>query len=276
MVCFGKKDAKPQPVAAEKLPAEAPPEKVPATLMLRPAEVFLRPGEKAKFEVVAYDKHGECIGPVDATCYFPKNLGKMDANGVFIAGRRGGIGEVRAEVEGRGGKVVGAARVRVVPDLPISENFESYKDGDIIGWWTGVSKAKYVITTIDGSKVLKKISNDLGPMINRTLAFITPSIPAGYTVEADIRGDKVVVEGPKGPVVMRGDAGVVNARYVLEAYENGTKLHVVSWVPGPRFEKGVDFTWPEDKWYRLKLKVEIVEQDGKQGRQDLRQGLAAR
>ena len=42
------------------------------------------------------------------------------------------------------GKIVGTARVRVVPDLPIGEDFESFKDGDIVGWWIGVSKAKYV------------------------------------------------------------------------------------------------------------------------------------
>ncbi len=261
MACFGKKDAKPQPVAAEKLPAEAAPEKLPATLMLRPAEVLLRPGEKAKFEVIAYDKHGDRIGPVNSTCYFPKNLGKIDAGGVFTAGSRGGIGEVRAELEtvdGKG-KITGVARVRVVPALPISEDFESYKDGDVVGWWSGVSKAKYVIETLDGSKVLKKISNDLGPVLNRSMAFITPPIPAGYTVEADVRG----VRKGTGDIVLRGDAGIVNSRYVLEAYERGTKLRVVSWVPGPRFEKAIDFTWPGGKWLRMKLKVEIVTEQGK-------------
>jgi len=259
MICFGKKNAKPQPVTAESLPAEAVPEKLPATLMVQPAEVLLRPGETVKFKVIAYDRHGCRIGPVDATRYFPLKLGTLDANGQFTAGKRGGIGEVRAEA----GKLKGAARVRVVPDWPISEDFESFNDGDIIPWWVGVSKAKYAIDTIDGSKVLKKISNDMGPILNRSLAFITPPIPAGYTVEADVRGVKLVVDGPKGPVVLRGDAGVVNSRYVLELLDDGTKLRVVSWVPGPRFEKAIDFNWPADQWYRLKLKVEIVDKQGK-------------
>ena len=138
MICFGKKDAKPQAVAAEKLPDEAATEKEPAALAIRPAEVLLRPGEAVKFQVLAYDRHGREIGPVDAACTFPLKLGTLDAQGRFIAGKRGGIGEVRAEV----GKLVGTARVRVVPDLPISEDFESYKDGDTIGWWVGVSKAE--------------------------------------------------------------------------------------------------------------------------------------
>ena len=78
MICFGKKDAQPQAVAAEKLPDEAAPEKEPATLAIRPAEVLLRPGESVKFKVLAYDQHGRRIGPVDATCNFPPKLGTLD------------------------------------------------------------------------------------------------------------------------------------------------------------------------------------------------------
>jgi hypothetical protein len=142
-----------------------------------------------------------------------------------------------------------------VPELPISEDFESYKDGDTIGWWSGVSKLKYAVETLEGSKVLKKISNDMGPIINRSLVFITPPIEAGYTVEADVRGAK---QGP----IRRGDAGVVNDRYVLELI-GGKKARVMSWIPGPRFEKKIDFPWAADKWYRLKLKVEVANNEAK-------------
>jgi outer membrane protein assembly factor BamB len=263
MICFGKKDPKPQPVAAEKLPDEAPLEKVPASLVLRPAEVLLRPGEKAKFEVVAYDKHGRRIGPVDVKCTYPKPLGILDDDQVFTAGKKGGIGEIRAEVNGPAGKIAGAARLRLVPDLPISEDFESYQDGDIVPWWSGVSKLKYVVETLDGSKVLKKISNDMGPVFNNSLAFLTPPIPTGYTVEAYVRGAQLTVDGPTGPVVKRGDAGIVNSRYVLQLCDKGTKLQVYSWLPVLRFNKEINFNWPPDKWYRLKLKVQLVNGEAK-------------
>jgi len=234
--------------------AEAAPEKEPATLMLRPAEVLLRPGEKVTFEAIAYDKHGRRIGPADSPRYLPVKLGTLDALGQFTAGKQGGIGEVQAEIDKPGGKLVGTARVRVVPALPISEDFESFKDGDTIGWWEGASKLKYVVETLDGSKVLKKISNDMGPILNRSLVFITPPIPVGYTVEADVRGAK---QG-----IRRGDAGVVNSRYVLELI-SGKRARVMSWAPGPRFEKKIDFPWAPDTWYRLKLKVEVVGNQGK-------------
>ena len=141
----------------------------------------------------------------------------MDAQGRFTAGKHGGIGEVQVQL----GKIVGTARVRVVPDLPIGEDFESFKDGDPINWWVGVSKVKYQIETRDGSKVLKKLHDDNGPIFNRSLGFITAPIPAGYTVEADVMGLK---EGRR-----RGDVGLTNDRYVLELYGNGKKLRVFSW-----------------------------------------------
>ena len=153
------------------------------------------------------------------------------------------------------GKLVGTARVRVVPELPISEDFESFKDGDTIGWWVGVSKLKHTIETLDGSKVLKKLHDDKGPIFNRSLAYITPPIPAGYTVEADVMGVK---EGRR-----RGDVGVVNSRYVMELYGSGKKLRVMSWIPGPRFEKQIAFPWAPGTWYRMKLKVEVVDGQGK-------------
>ena len=82
---------------------------------------------------------------------------------------------------------------------------------------------------------MKKLHDDKGPIFNRSLAFITPPIPAGYTVEADVMGVK---EGRR-----RGDVGVVNSRYVLELYGSGKKLRVMSWIPGPRFEKQIEFPW---------------------------------
>jgi hypothetical protein len=261
LVCFGSKDAaahvrqafQPDQVSQAGKPdvQEAAAEKEPASLVIRPAEVLLRPGESVKFKVLAYDRHGRPIGPAAAACTFPLKLGALDAQGRFAAGKQGGIGEVRAEL----GKLVGTARVRVVPALPISEDFESFKDGDAIGWWVGVSKLKYTIETLDGSKVLKKLHDDKGPIFNRSLAFITPPIAAGYTVEADVMGVK---EGRR-----RGDVGVTNARYVFELYGGGKKARVMSWIPGPRFEKQIEFAWAPGTWYRMKLKVDVVDHQGK-------------
>ncbi|MHC4354592.1 MAG: hypothetical protein ACYS0H_17955, partial [Planctomycetota bacterium] len=98
----------------------------------------------------------------------------------------------------------------------------------MIPWWIGVSKAKHAIESRDGSRVLKKIADDRGPIFNRSRVYITPPLKAGYTVEADVLGEKV---GRR-----RGDAGLINCRYRLELFGMVPRLRVMSWVPGPRFE----------------------------------------
>jgi hypothetical protein len=120
----------------------------------------------------------------------------------------------------------------------------------VIGWWAGVSKAKHAIETLDGSKVLKKLSDDRGPIFNRSHVFITPPLAPGYVVEADVLGVK---QGRR-----RGDVGLINDRYDLELFGSAQKMRVMSWIPAPRFEKKVDFHWDAGRWYHLKFKVDLV------------------
>ncbi len=275
MFCLGK-DPGPRPVAVPPLPEESPVEAVAATLLVRPAEVLLEPGRSVQFEAITYDRHGRKIGPVEAQWAFSgkgstirpearaflpvgrentgKNARATDNAGVraeFMAGAKGAIGLVTA----RSGSLGGEARVRIVPALPIAEDFESYKDGDVIGWWIGVSKAKHVIETLDGSKVLKKLSDDRGPIFNRSHVFITPPLAPGYVVEADVLGTK---QGRH-----RSDVGLINDRYDLELFESGQKMRVMSWIPAPRFEKKVDFPWDAGRWYHLKFQVDLVGDDAR-------------
>jgi outer membrane protein assembly factor BamB len=272
MFCLAK-DPGPRPVAVPPLAAESPVESAPATLMVRPAEVLLEPGQSVQFEAIAYDRHGRKIGPVEAqwACVSPSvqtagmaaganrnaavspgghagisGKGSTIHAGKFVAGAKGAFGLVTA----KSGTFVGEARVRIVPALPIAEDFESYKDGDVIGWWAGVSKAKHAIETLDGSKVLKKLSDDRGPIFNRSHVFITPPLAPGYVVEADVLGTK---QGR-----LRGDVGLINDRYDLELFGTGQKMRVMSWIPAPRFEKKVDFHWDAGRWYRLKFEVDLV------------------
>jgi hypothetical protein len=139
--------------------------------------------------------------------------------------------------------------VRIAAELPIAEDFESYEGEKLPGSWIGVSKIKYAIQAVGGSKTLKKVSDDRGPIFNRSHVFITPPIKPGYTVEADVMGVQQAGQ--------RGDVGLVNDRYVLEIFGGAQRLRVVSWVPGPRFEKRTDFPWAADRWYRLKLRVDV-------------------
>ncbi len=249
MICLGRKDAARQDVAIPPLPAEAPadPAAAPATLLVRPAEVLVRPGERVQFEALACDNSGRLLRKVEAQWAWSAKSGSIGGDGRLetAGGTSGGTGVVSARL----GDLSGAARVRIVPDLPIREDFESHKDGDAVDWWIGCSKGKYEIETLDGSKVLKKLADARGPIFNRSHVFITPPIAPGYTVEADLMGVK---DGRK-----RGDVGLINDRYVLELVGATQRLRVMSWVPGPRFEKRIDFPWEPGRWFRAKLRVDV-------------------
>jgi hypothetical protein len=139
--------------------------------------------------------------------------------------------------------------VRIVPELPIAENFDSSPGGNLPAWWVGTSKMKYAIENVGGSMALKKIADDRGPIFNRSHVFITPPLKPNYTVQADVMG---IQERQR-----RGDVGVINGRCTLELFGDLRRLRIVSWVPGPRFEKRVDFPWQPGRWYTMKLRVDL-------------------
>jgi len=251
MICLGSKDAQPQQVQVSPLPPEAAADSTSPTLIqVRPCEVLLEPGQTVPFRALGFDGNGRELGPVTPQWSFTPDAGAIDVEGRFTApGPGASIGTVSAKL----GDLSASARVRVVPRLPITEDFEAYDDGEMLDWWIGVSKAKHAIETIDGSRVLKKLADDRGPKFNRSRVYITPPLPTGYTVQADVLG---ISQRRR-----RGDVGLINARYRLELFGNVSRMRVISWVPGPRFEERVDFTWEPGRWYTVKFRVDLA--DGK-------------
>jgi outer membrane protein assembly factor BamB len=248
MICLGH-DPKPQTVQIPGRPKEPPvdPAASPALIQVLPAEVLLKPGAAVEFQAIGVDKLGRRLKPLQAHWSYSSKAGTIAADGKFhaAAGQSGSIGEVIA----RHGNASGSARVRIVPELPIAENFDSPPGGNLPAWWVGISKIKYAIDNVGGSMALKKIADDRGPIFNRSHVFITPPLKPGYTVQADVMG---IQERQR-----RGDVGVINGRYTLELFGDLQRLRVVSWVPGPRFEKRVDFPWQPGRWYTTKLRVDL-------------------
>ena len=213
-------------------------------IQVRPCEVLLSPGDKVPFKVVGFDALGRSLSEQDVSWSFAGPVGEISSHGEFMAkGNTGGIGTVTAKQ----GERAATARVRVVPLLPIEEDFESYPEDGMISWWIGVSKAKYTMATIDGNRVLKKLADDRGPIFNRSRVYITEPLPAGYAVRADLMGEQ--------DRRRRGDVGLINARYRLELFGRVQRLRVMSWVPGPRFEKAIPFKWDPGVWYTAKFQV---------------------
>ncbi len=246
-ICLGRSDPNVEDLPAPELAPETRPDTdaAPALIQVRPCEVLIQPGEKVGFRAVAFDGNGRRLREVEARWSPSPKLGTVSQAGMLEASSEpaGKTGVVSATL----GELEAAARVRIVPEPPIEEDFETYSDGDVVPWWIGVSKAKHVIETLDGSKVLKKLSDNRGPIFNRSRVFITPPIPAGVTVQADVMAEK------QGRRV--GDVGLINARYRLELMGAVQRLRVVSWVPGPRFEERMDFAWEPGRWYTMKFRT---------------------
>lgn len=248
IICLGRKNGSPQvakpPAEAEEAPID--PNAKPALLQVRPCEVLAKPGDSIPFRVVGFDEDGRSLGPVDARWSFSGPGASVDEAGrLAVEKDAGSTGALAAQC----GDLTGTARVRVVPDLPINEDFDSYDEGELLDWWIGVSKAKHSIATVEGSRALRKLADDRGPKFNRSRVYITPPLKTGYTVQADVRGEQV---GRR-----RGDVGLINARYRLEMQGRTKRMRVISWVPGPRFEKRVSHSWDPNRWYTVKFRVDL-------------------
>ncbi len=228
---------------AEESPADP---SAPQVIQIRPCEVLVKPGQKVQFSTSGFDDGGRLLGRLKPQWSTSPADGAINGAGYFTApGPGGSVGTVSARL----GDLSATARVRIVPELPIFEDFESYGEGEMLSWWIGVSKAKHAIETSGGSKVLKKLADDRGPKFNRSRVYITPPLNTGYTVAADVMGTEQRRR--------RGDVGLINARYRLELFGNVRRLRVMSWVPGPRFEKSIEFPWDPDRWYRMKFRVDL-------------------
>jgi hypothetical protein len=112
--------------------------------------------------------------------------GSVGADGTYVAPAAGSAGFVKATIGG----VSGQARVRVIPPLPWTLDFEGLKAAPM--WWT--SNLKGVPSAVDGNGVIIRPRDDtVGPPHARFHG--TPEW-SNYTGEADVRGTE-----------MRGSAG---------------------------------------------------------------------
>ncbi len=246
--CLGKRDAK---VESEPIPA-MPKERAAAaakTMMLRPADVTLAPGEVVMFKPVFYDDAGVEVAVADAqpTWQLKGVPGTILNVGSFVAATENRFSA--GLIEAKFNDMTASARVRVSPTLPIEESFDGMAPGESPPGWIGVTR-KAVIAEKDGAKVLHKVASKSAPSppFMRIRGYATPPIAGGYTVEADMLG--TTVRNRFDP-----DMGLINSRYRLLVMGIKNVLRIDAWDPVPRIEHDVPFTFEPDKWYRMKFEV---------------------
>lgn len=223
----------------------------PATFVqVVPTELIIKPGDALNFRVRLFDERGVFIREEKGATWSLDRLKGAVSDGKFVSAADGGrqAGLVKASVGG----VTGAARVRIVPPLPWSEDFSGYAINAEPTAWTSTT-LKYAVRELEGNKVLVK-TTDGSSLLTRSRAYMGQSDLHDYTVEADVRATEKRRQ--------LGDVGVIAQRYALVLYGNAGEMHLEPWQPETQRTVKAPFAWKPGAWYRMKLSVENL-LDGK-------------
>lgn len=213
-----------------------------AQVQVFPYESLLDPGQSVDFTVKLFDDKGNFLrnaAASDVQWLVDQLAGSVTAAGRYVAPAEGTAGLVKATVGG----VTGQARVRVVPALPWSMDFEGVTATP--SWW--ISNLKASPRALDGNTALVRPRDDT---VGRRTKFLMGKPEwSDYTVEVDVRGAIARRQ--------RGDVGIINQRYVLMLFGNNQKIELQPWQAANEMTVTAEkFTWPVDTWYRMKLRVQ--------------------
>jgi len=237
------------------------------SLQIMPSEVMLRPGENAQFTVRGIDAHGYVTGTIDPSKvvwakYIPPTArvrSEMDAafesKSTLVAApnAKPSAGAFQASYEG----VTGTMRGRVIPKLPLKEDFESFairettpgNAADKFSYpplpWIG-ARFKFDIREIDGNKVFAKTLDNI--FFQRATVFLGHPDESDYTFTADVMTD--------GNRRTLSTVGVINQRYYTILNGNAQEIEVNS--NQERIKATAPFKIQPKVWYRIKTRVDIA------------------
>jgi outer membrane protein assembly factor BamB len=263
LYCWGKPGNNPGcpgPVAEQPWPAPGK-----ATQLLPvPSEVLLHPGQKASFRIRSLDANGltvqESIPPdqVKWASYIPPTArvrasmkGSFDTNGELVAApdKVYSAGAFEANYDGLKGYIRG----RVMPNLPIKQDFESVTlsetnlEGTPYSYpplpWIG-ARFKFDVRELEGNKVMAKTTDNR--FFQRAMVFIGTPEMRNYTIQADVMSD--------GNRRKMSEVGIINQHYLIVLKGNEQKLEINS--NQDRLRVAQDFKWTPKIWYRLKARVD--------------------
>jgi outer membrane protein assembly factor BamB len=234
-----------KPPAAK--PAAAAAAGGPATILLvSPTEQIIKPGQAIELSVSAFDAQGHSAALPQLAWSLDGLKGTIE-NGRFTpdasAGGQAGLVKVTA------GSMTGAARLRVIPDLPWTFDFESGGDTPPPYWVNATGK--FVVRAVDGNRVLVKLAENPFAFAKRTRPFFGPTDLNNYTIEAEVRS----MEKRR----QIADIGVVAQRYEMVLFGNHQRVELQPWQPETARTVKADFPWKPDTWYVMKLEVQSLD-----------------
>lgn len=275
LYCFGKKGNNPglpKPIA-EQWPKAGP----AAQLQIIPSEVYLLAGGSQPVRVRSLDANGFVVqesvdlSQVRFESYIPPTARVRSAlkakfqDGKIVADSEqvGSAGAFQAMM----GNMKGLMRGRVVPSLPLKEDFEGFdlteKTTNTVEQptafaypplpWIG-ARVKFEVREKDGTKALTKTIDNR--FFQRATVFIGPPSLNNYTIQADVMSD--------GDRRRMSEVGLICQRYLIALKGNDKKLEISSNYERLRVPSGTDpsnFRWSANTWYTLKARVDTA-QDG--------------
>ncbi len=257
----------------------------PAWVQVVPAEMQIAAGSAQPLKVRLYDAAGRFVK--ESPAEFSATAGTVSTAGVYTAPASG---HAAAIITAKVGDLQGTARIRSMPPLPWSFNFEDIplaadpKTGVVKGDpplpWIGM-RYRHVVREVDGSKCLVKITTI--PKGTRSQGWIGPIDLHDYAIQADFRARETGVEQPGSPAsnepktadsdadafakkfgnpaalekARMPDMGLIAQRYTLDLMGASQQLQVRSWPPqvATHFSKTIPFAWEAGRWYTLRFEV---------------------
>lgn len=251
-----------------------------AQLQIIPYEVLLRPGQTQSFRIRSLDANGftvsENIDPksVHWEPYIPPTAlvkatlkGSFNSDGQLVADQAamGSGGQFKATLKSAEGKdLAGFIKGRVLPGLPLRQNFESFaltnKTTNTIEpetlfaypplpWNSARFRFEVRAKDLDGGTnqaLVKTIENKL---FQRGQIFFGFPDMNNYTIEAD-----VLSEGNRRKM---SEVGLINQRYAVILKGNSQEIEVNS--NQERIKVSKPFKWSPNTWYTLKVRVDVAD-----------------
>ena len=232
------KEMAPEPVKMSTAPA--------VSLLITPAEK-LTSGDPVEFSVIGFDANGKQTSAIGAIEWMKTGLTGTLQDSTFTPDKSAGAhaGTVTAQ----SGEMKATARIRVIPPLPWTEDFEKNELEKAPSHWIGAT-GKYFVRQKDGNKVLVKTPVQRG--LDKSNVYVGPPTMTGYQIQVDVLGTRNKRRLP--------DMGLIANRYTLDMQGRQQRLQIRSWASDLRMAKTIDFQWETDVWYTMKMKVEIIDE----------------
>jgi hypothetical protein len=281
LYCFGKKGNNPsvESVHASDGWEMATPGPL-ARLQIIPGEMLLKPGEAQKVRIRGLDTNGFTVDEnIDATrlkfeTYVPptalvkaKMNGAFDAQGRLVADAEpvASAGAYQASM----GEITGTMRARVLPDIPLSIDFEKNELGFMtdkppvpaipnalepptafayppLAW--NAARFRFEVRKAPGADENKALCKTIdNKLFQRGQIFIGRPDAKAYTVSMD-----VLSEGNKRKM---SEIGMINQRYFVVLKGNYQELEISS--NQERLRHKVRFPWTPNEWYTIKSRVDV-------------------